>query len=122
MEFSVFHFQILKFPNSQIKKVMIIYNATIKPSWEINEAWLEWMTNQHIPDMLATGLFFRHQMVKLLEVDDTDGPTYSIQYYSRSKPDYDQYIREYAPAMRDKEIKLWGNGFVSFRTLMEVIN
>lgn len=101
---------------------MIIYNVTIKPAWEIHEAWLEWMTKEHIPEMIATGLFFRHQLVRLLEIDDNDGPTYAIQYYSRNKPDYDQYIREYAPIMREKGVKLWGDRFVSFRTLMQVIN
>jgi hypothetical protein len=101
---------------------MLIYNVTTKVDWSINDAWLEWTTGIHIPEMMATGLFTDYRVVKLLEVDDIEGPTYAIQYYTRNRADYDQYIKEFAPAMTEKGTKRWGQQFIAFRTLMEVIN
>src|SRR4051812_17920532 len=100
---------------------MLIYNVTSKVSWQMNEAWLEWMKAEHIPDNLDTGLFVRHQFVRLQEVDDIDGLTFAVQYYLKDRESYDQYISQFAAHLRLKAIDRWGEHVISFRTLMEVI-
>lgn len=100
---------------------MIVYNVTIKLNWFIHDAWLAWMKNEHIPDIINTGCFTHAQLVRLLETDDTEGPTYATQYYAVAKNNYDAYIAEYASAMRQKGFDKWGNQFVAFRSLMQVV-
>lgn len=101
---------------------MIIYNVTIKLNWSIHDAWLPWMKTEHIPDVINTGCFVRAQLVRLLEIDDAEGPTYAIQYYANSKEQYDCYISNYAHTMRKKGFDKWGDQFVAFRSLMEVLH
>ena len=100
----------------------IIYNVTTKVEHSIAEAWLAWLKEEHIPDLIQTGCFTHAVILKLQEVDDADGPTYAVQYHAESKELYNRYIKEHAPAMRKKVIDKWGEKFISFRTLMEVVH
>ena len=61
---------------------MIVYNVTTKVSHFINDRWLQWMKEEHIPAIMATGLFHDYRICRLLEQDDQDGPTYSAQYFT----------------------------------------
>ncbi len=54
---------------------MYIYNITTKVHTSIHEAWVEWMKMHHIPQIMATGCFTESQFVRLLELDDSEGPT-----------------------------------------------
>jgi hypothetical protein len=101
---------------------MLIYNVTSQVKHDISEDWLHWMKTEHIPEVLSTGMFTHHLMVKLLETDETDGLTYATQYFCDSTEHYEQYINKYAPGLRHKAFERWGNQFIAFRTLMEVIN
>jgi hypothetical protein len=101
---------------------LYIYNVTSKVNIPIHENWLHWMKNEHIPEVLATGMFTHHRILKLREVDDSDGVTYAIQYFCSSLSHYERYLELFAGSMRAKVFEKWGNEVISFRTLMEVIN
>ncbi|HEY1022825.1 MAG TPA: DUF4286 family protein, partial [Flavisolibacter sp.] len=64
---------------------MIIYNVTIKVDASIADAWLAWLLEEHIPEVMQTGCFSDKKVVRLLEVDESEGPTYAIQYSAESK-------------------------------------
>jgi hypothetical protein len=100
---------------------MIIYNVTTKVTTNINEEWLRWMKQEHIPKIMATGLFHDFRICRLLEQDDQDGPTYSIQYFTDTLENYQTYLSEHAPALRQLSYQLFGSQFVSFRTVMQVV-
>jgi len=100
---------------------MIIYNVTIKVDQTIAGDWLQWMLNEHIPEVMQTGCFTENKVVRLLEVDDTEGPTYAVQYFAESKALYNQYILKFAPLLRDKSYQKWGDRFIAFRSVMEVV-
>ena len=99
----------------------VIYNVTIKVEQQIADAWLQWLLEEHVPEVLLTGCFTNYQLVRLLEVDDTDGPTYAVQYYAASKSDYNRYLEVYASDMRKKSFDKWGNHFIAFRSVMQVV-
>jgi hypothetical protein len=99
---------------------MIIYNVTIQVDNAIAAEWLTWLQEVHIPDVMATNCFTEFRIVRLLEVDESDGPTYATQYFAESKADYNRYIEIYAPALRQQSINKWGDNFVAFRTLMKL--
>jgi len=101
---------------------MVIYNVTIKIDWSIHEHWLRWVREVHIPDVLATEMFYKYQLVRLLEVDDIDGPTFALQFYAKNIADYQFYIKEFSASLRQKSYDKWGNKFVAFRSVMEVVN
>ena len=101
---------------------MIVYNVTTMVSGGRAEEWLEWMRRTHIPEIMATGCFTGFRMLRLLEVDDAEGPTYALQFHCKDREDYERYVSRFAPALREAAMNIWGEEAVSFRTLMEVIN
>lgn len=109
--------------NAGIKAlIMIIYNVTVKTEHSITAAWLDWMKEEHIPDILGTGCFTDARILRLLEVDDTDGPTHAVQYFAESRALYNRYIEVFSDAMRKKAMDKWGNKFIAFRSVMQVVN
>ncbi len=101
---------------------MLIYNVTTQVEWDIQEAWVNWMKEEHIPRVMSAGHFTHHRMVKLLEVDDSDGPTFAVQYFCSTPEVYQLYVRTHAPQMRKVSQEKWGDKFISFRSLMEVVD
>jgi hypothetical protein len=100
---------------------MIIYNVTIKVDATIAEPWLQWLLAEHIPDVMESTCFSSYKVVQLLEVDESEGPTYAIQYRAESKADYNRYIEKHAPLMRQRSIDKWGGRFIAFRSVMQMI-
>ena len=101
---------------------MFIYNVTTKVSWRIHEDWVSWMKEKHLSDVMNTGCFSDVRFVRLLDTDESDGPTYAAQFHADTREQYDTYIEKYAPAMRQDVIDNWGDQFISFRTLMQVVD
>ena len=101
---------------------MIIYNVTIKPDWSIHEDWLQWMKEEHMQQVVDTGCFSSYKLLRLLEVDETDGPTYAAQYTAGSMEQYQDYISKHASRLRDEGFSRWGNKFIAFRSIMQVVH
>lgn len=101
---------------------MYIYNVTTQLSWAIHTDWLKWMQDLHIPEVVTTGCFTHHRMVRLLEVDETEGPTYAVQYFTDTLDSYRRFNTQHAPKLRQDGLKRWGDTCISFRSLMEVLH
>lgn len=100
---------------------MYIYNVTVKPDWSIHDAWVPWMLNEHMPEMVNTGCFTHFQLIRLLEIEEKEGPTYAAQYFAGSKLDYNRYVEIHSAAIRQKYFDKWGDRFVAFRSLMQIV-
>ncbi len=100
---------------------MIIYNVTLKVETDIADEWTKWMKDEHIPDLMATGLFTGHRLCRLLEQDEADGITFSAQYECKDLADYNTYIDVHAQGMREKAFALFAGRFVAFRSVMETL-
>lgn len=101
---------------------MIVYNVTIKITNAIHNEWLQWLKEEHIPEVLQTVCFTHATVLRLLEIDDAEGPTFTVQYFAESKRLYNNYIENYAPIMRQKNFDKWGDQFIAFRSVMQVVN
>lgn len=98
---------------------MIIYNVTIKVDADAAKDWVKWMKEEHIPELMHTGLFVDTRLCRLLEQDETEGITYVAQYFCDTMEHYNTYISEYAQQMRDKGLARFGSKFSAFRTVMQ---
>jgi len=101
---------------------MIIYNVTIKVEHSIADQWLTWLKEEHINDVISTGCFTHAVILRLIEADDTEGVTFAVQYHTESKALYNRYIEQFSEEMRKKGADKWGNKFIAFRTLMQVVH
>lgn len=99
---------------------MIMYNVSVKIDHEIEEDWLDWMKEIHLPAVMSTGCFLDNKMYKLL-VDETDGLTYIIQYLCTDLDKLNYYQAEFGPELRNETERLFSGKYVSFRTVMELL-
>lgn len=100
---------------------MFVYNITMKVNISIEKEWVQWQKEEHIPEILATGLFTNHKFFRLLEQDETEGITYVIQYFAATSEDYKQYVEKFSPRFRKEATEKWKDQFVGFRTVMQVV-
>jgi hypothetical protein len=111
-------------PKTFLKKPLfvLIYNVTTKVSTGVHQAWLQWMQQVHIPAVMETGCFLKHQLVHLLDADDEEGVTYAVQYYAANTAQYEAYVSQHASALRQAAFDAWGDAIVAFRSLMQVLD
>ncbi len=98
---------------------MIIYNVTAKIESQIEEEWLNWMQDVHIPDVMQTGCFTGYDIMQLKYPKDDEGKTYAIQYYCSDMAVLEKYHGEYASQLQRDHADKFGNKVVAFRTILE---
>lgn len=99
----------------------LIYNVTVKISPDVKEAWVKWMREEHIPEVMATACFKSFRFLHLEGYDDEEGFTYAIQYTCPGIELMDIYQRDHAPGLQQKHKVLFEGKFVAFRTMLEII-
>jgi hypothetical protein len=99
---------------------MVLYSVTVNVVDEIHEEWLTWMREKHVPDVMNTGCFSMHKIMRLKEPKQ-DGHTYSFQYYCESHEKLNEYQKNFALALRLEVEQKYGNKFLAFRTILDVI-
>ena len=100
---------------------MYIYNVTTKVNWGICDEWLKWMREEHLQEVVNTGCFYKSTLLRILETDEEEGPTFAAQYYATEKKDYLLYLEQFAPLLRQKAVLKWGDNIISFRSVMETV-
>ena len=99
---------------------MIIYNVTVSVEESITQDWLDWMKSEHIPEVMACGIFVKAQINKVITQDDSNN-TFAIAYTCKNINILHQYQNKFSVALQEKHIKRYGDKTVAFRTIMEVI-
>ncbi len=99
---------------------MIIYNVTVSVEESISNDWLNWMKNKHIPEVIATGLFVKAQINRVITNADSN-ITFAVSYNCACMKDLHQYQIEFSTELQQKHIARYGDKAVAFRTIMEEI-
>lgn len=82
---------------------MIVYSITITVKKSVVSEWLTWMTNEHIPEVMATGCFTGYEFMKMIiPTLSSDEVLYLIQYKSTSIDDYYRYAEYHSPNLQLK--------------------
>ena len=99
---------------------MLLYNVTVIIEDAAAAEWLQWMQEIHIPEVMATGKFVSHRLLKVLD-SPNEGVTYCTQYIAENLADYNDYQDNHAPALQADLQSKFENKLVAFRTLMEFV-
>ena len=99
---------------------MYIYNVTVSIDKEIENEWLSWMKEFHIPEVINTCCFFDNKILKVVTEVDT-GSTYSIQYMYKNEDDIVKYRDNFANELQKKHSDKYKDRFVAFRTILKEI-
>ena len=102
---------------------MIIYSVTVNIDKNIEEDWVKWMKEKHIPDVMKTGCFSEFRITKLLEPApyDENTVTYNIQYTAENLDEYNKYQMLYANDLQKEHSERYAGKFQAFRTLLETV-
>jgi hypothetical protein len=100
---------------------MILYNVTFNIDNSYHDEWLAWMKSKYVPELMATGLFVRHTILKLMNEEDNGGTTYAFQYFLKSMNELEAFEKNHAPALQAKHQQRFADKFVAFRTVLEVV-
>lgn len=100
---------------------MIVYNVTLSVDRDLVDEWLAWMKNEHIPEVLATGLFLDSRIYKVL-ADDEGSVSFAVQYTCADMATYERYRDEHAPRLQQHMRQRYGDRIAAFRTLLEVMH
>ena len=100
---------------------MLLYNVTVGVDKEIEQEWLQYMSEKHIQDVMNTGLFVESKVYKVLHDQDEGTVSYSVQYFAKSIEDIQQYLEVFAPVLIEQHRVKFHNRHVAFRTLLEEI-
>lgn len=98
---------------------MLIYNVTSKVDHSVHSAWLRWMERAYLPAMMESGTMESYQLTRLLDVDDSDGPTYALLITFANRPAFrvyrDKFLTDHKKAVKNK----WGDGVLSFASTLD---
>lgn len=100
---------------------MLLYNITVGVDRDIEQSWLEWIREKHIPDVMRTGMFVDWRMFKVLHDEQEDTVSYSIQYFAESIEKVQQYLEVFAPVIVEEHRQKFINKHVAFQTLLEEV-
>ncbi len=100
----------------------ILYNVTMKMDKSIADDCLQWLVAVHAPQIVASGCFTHFRVFHLLDLDDSEGPTYAIQYFGNSMNDYQHYADELEAYFFNELHMMWGGRLALFGTLMKAVN
>ena len=100
---------------------MIIYNVTVIIEEAVEQEWLTWMKQVHIPDVMSTGYFLDNKICRILAESD-GGISYAVQYTCKNMDDLNEYQKEHAPKLQKEHSAKYDGKFAAFRTLLEVVH
>ena len=100
---------------------MILYNVTISIDAAVEEEWLQWMKEIHIPDVMNTGFFIDNKICRI-HAEEEGGKSYSIQYLAKSWNEYNQYQDHFALKLQQEHTLKFSGKFAAFRTILEVVH
>lgn len=105
----------------QEKKIAYTVKCRIRHEEKVS-AWISWLENGHIDDVIKGGA--ESGRIVML---DRDGDDYAadleVQYVFPSRPVFDAYVENHAPALREEGLQKFPpeEGFEYSRTIGEIL-
>ena len=103
-----------------MKQNKVLYNVTVVVDPSIHDEWKQWMIQNHIPDMMATGCFTEYKMSLILGSEAENGLNYAIQYVAPSMDVFLKYRDQYSTSLQKEHQIRYKDRYASFRTVMEI--
>ena len=98
---------------------MITYSVTVTLEKGIEQDWLQWMQETHIPDVMATGCFLNARLTRLLDPPpDKASATFNVQYTCDNLGVFKRYQDQHAPALQLAHKSRYDGKFAAFRTIL----
>jgi len=100
---------------------MIIFNDTVIIEEAVQQKWLKWIKEVHIPAVMATGHFKSYQILNVID-SPNEGVTYCIQYHAEGIADFNKFYSSHLHRLQEAHNQEFENQFVIFNTLMQTVD
>jgi hypothetical protein len=100
---------------------MLIYNVTAHVAPSIETLWLDWMENQHFPELHTNEKIVPAKIYKIKSGQDPDGVSYAVQYCFENNSKDEPQLKEVADKIWQKVQDKFGDRVLFFRTELELI-
>ena len=100
---------------------MYLYNVTIGIDKSVEAEWLIYMRERHVPEVLRTGMFTQARIYRILDDEEAETTSYSVQYMSPSSEMVRKYLETHGPRLIEEHRNKFRDKHVAFRTLLEEI-
>ena len=101
---------------------MFLYNITFNIEPEIKDQWITWMKKEYLSFVMNTNLFSKVKFFRLLNETENQGFTYSVQFFSDSLDNVNEYLENSAQEIVDRHNLLFKYKHVSFMTILESVD
>lgn len=99
---------------------MIVYNVTLAIEPAIEQDFIQWLKEIHLPEVLATGLFNSSELFKVFEGPNKAHGSYAVQYRLDNWEKFQEYQDQYASALQAKTREKFGDNVLAYRTFLEL--
>mgnify|MGYP003576183226 CR=1 FL=1 len=100
---------------------MTVLNVTTIIDEQIKDEFLEYLQHVHIPLVLSTGKFEKHQLLQLTEPVN-EGLTFCVQYFAKSASDLEDFKASFLDKIDSGLSTKFGNRALSFKSVLESLD
>jgi hypothetical protein len=100
---------------------MIISNITYSIDKTLEQDFLEWLEEVHIPEVMMTLKPKSYRIMRLLTEIENAGATFSVQYNFDTLTDFEQFENEFQKDLDYEIHKRYSGHYVFFPSLLEEI-
>jgi len=100
---------------------MFLYNVTVGIDKDVEQEWLQWMKDEHVPKVMDTGMFFDYKIYRVLHDQEEGSVSYSVQYFAHTINHITTYFEKFAPALLEEHRTRFRDKHIAFMTLLEEI-
>ena len=100
---------------------MIISNITYSIDKTLEQDFLAWLKDVHIPDVMMTLKPKSYRIMRLLTEIENAGATFSVQYNFDNLSDFEQFENEFQKDLDYEIYKRYNGHYVFFPSLLEEI-
>lgn len=100
---------------------MFLYNVTIGIDKDIETEWLQWVKQNYLPAMMATGFFRDCKLYRVVTHDDEGSVSYSIQVFAENIESVVNYLNQHTATIIEGHRLKFKDKHVAFNTLLEEV-
>ena len=100
---------------------MILFSLTVNIDNEIKDEWLEWMKQTFIPNLWLTGFFVEKRFLKLLNEEEGNGSTFSLQLTLENLEALQEFEHHHLNDYRKMLYGKYTGRLVDFYTVLEKV-
>ncbi|HUH74937.1 MAG TPA: DUF4286 family protein [Chitinophagales bacterium] len=100
---------------------MILYNITFHVELGVVADFKEFLIQEHLPFVTDSSHVLEHKLFKLLNVDESEAMTWTMQYYLEDMGTYNQHIAVIDTKLKKEIYERYGEQVLHFCSILEKI-